>query len=380
MKNVMAIFESRINDIFSHNSASSAPIQFRRLAKKTIREMENETFVIDGIDTAPALYTILVSASDDQVMRPLYVSITEEVSSLVEAQAKKRGYSFVGKPLVRFMIDPSLKQGKYAVFAENIDPRTLARLRDEENAFLGISPQAPLAQDGEADESAGLTRMPVEEPEQPAEETPAEAVPAAEPLASAVAEAQTPAPEEMPAEAPSEPEPQAAEQAPAEAAAPQAEPAEEPRPAVPVEPAQPEPAAPEPSLAPEATPEDTSDDTAATTADDTGEISTRAPRHAAAPKAHPTCTLTDQQTGRVYTISSDHTPIGRERVAGGIVLRDPNVSRKHAELTYDGHEWHITDLRSTNGTLVNDIDIDECSLRDGDVLTIGLLNFVFREN
>lgn len=375
MKNVMSIFESRINDIFSRSSTSSAPIQFRRLAKKTIREMENETFVIDGIDTAPALYTILVSAADDQIMRPLYVNITEEVSSLVEAQAKKRGYSFVGKPLVRFMIDPSLKQGKYAIFAENIDPRTLARLRDEENAFLGLSPQAqaPLPED-EADQSAGLTRMPADEPSQPAEEVTAPEVtpePAPEPEAPV---------EEPPADAPvaaaaQAEEPTAAEEEPEVPRAPEQE-EPSPEPVTPAGPAEPEPAAPEP----QATAEEAADDTAAASADDTGEISTRAPRHAAAPKAHPTCTLTDQQTGRVYTISSDHTPIGRERVAGGIVLRDPNVSRKHAELTYDGHEWHITDLHSTNGTLVNDIDIDECSLRDGDVLTIGLLNFVFREN
>jgi len=40
----------------------------------------------------------------------------------------------------------------------------------------------------------------------------------------------------------------------------------------------------------------------------------------------------------------------------------------------------IIDLHSTNGTLVNDIDIDECILRDGDLVTVGLVNLEFREN
>jgi len=49
-------------------------------------------------------------------------------------------------------------------------------------------------------------------------------------------------------------------------------------------------------------------------------------------------------------------------------------------MTYDGHDWHIADLHSTNGTLVNDIDVDEVILRDGDLITIGLMDLQFREN
>ena len=72
--------------------------------------------------------------------------------------------------------------------------------------------------------------------------------------------------------------------------------------------------------------------------------------------------------------------IGRERSQADVVLHDPNVSRRHAEVSFDGRSWHIIDLHSTNGTLVNDIDIDECILRDGDLVTVGLVNLEFREN
>ena len=102
---------------------------------------------------------------------------------------------------------------------------------------------------------------------------------------------------------------------------------------------------------------------------------------APAPAANPAaCLLIDRKSGRTFTASAPRTVIGRERSAGGIVIHDPNVSRSPAELSFDGQTWRIRDLNSTNGTLVNDVDIDECSLRDGDLITLGLTNLEFREN
>ena len=63
-----------------------------------------------------------------------------------------------------------------------------------------------------------------------------------------------------------------------------------------------------------------------------------------------------------------------------IELHDRHVSRHHAELTYDGTTWRIRDLNSTNGTLVNDVDIDSCVLRDGALTPLGLLNLELRES
>ncbi len=51
------------------------------------------------------------------------------------------------------------------------------------------------------------------------------------------------------------------------------------------------------------------------------------------------------------------------RAQAAVVLRDPNVSRRHAEMTYDGHVLAILLICTINGTLVN--DIDEVILRDG---------------
>ncbi|WP_154052306.1 DUF3662 domain-containing protein, partial [Olsenella uli] len=136
--NFLNVFEQRVGGLFGATAQGlTAPFSFKKLAKKAAREMEAETFVINGVDTAPALYTILVSSEDDLVMRPLYSQLTNEIAQFIEGQAQGKNYVFVGRPVVRFMADPSLKSGRFSVFAENVDVQTLNRLREEEARFLG---------------------------------------------------------------------------------------------------------------------------------------------------------------------------------------------------------------------------------------------------
>jgi predicted Zn finger-like uncharacterized protein len=62
--------------------------------------------------------------------------------------------------------------------------------------------------------------------------------------------------------------------------------------------------------------------------------------------------LTGPQASTVQVLESPQTIIGREE--GDVVTRDPETSRRHArvEIHKDGTVW-ISDLQSTNGTLVN---------------------------
>lgn len=83
-------------------------------------------------------------------------------------------------------------------------------------------------------------------------------------------------------------------------------------------------------------------------------------------------------SGESHAITSAQVTIGRERSVSDIALRDPNVSRRHAQLTFTGSDWSIEDLNSTNGTLVNNRRITRCPLRNGDLLTFGLSTFEFR--
>jgi hypothetical protein len=54
-----------------------------------------------------------------------------------------------------------------------------------------------------------------------------------------------------------------------------------------------------------------------------------------------------------------------------VTLSDPNVSRRHAEVRPSGNGFVIVDLRSTNGTTVNGIQVTEHVLADGDEIGIG---------
>lgn len=136
--NMFKAFESRVASAFGASQQGiTMPFSFRKLAKRATREMEQETFVVDGVNTAPALITILVSADDDSIIKPLYPELAAEVADLIEAEAARKGYVFVGKPLARFMVDSSLRRGRFAVFANNVDALTLEKLREEEKSFLG---------------------------------------------------------------------------------------------------------------------------------------------------------------------------------------------------------------------------------------------------
>jgi pSer/pThr/pTyr-binding forkhead associated (FHA) protein len=61
--------------------------------------------------------------------------------------------------------------------------------------------------------------------------------------------------------------------------------------------------------------------------------------------------------------------VGR-RESADIVLRFPNVSGTHCELTLVEGYWHVKDLRSSNGIKVNGSRVTEQRLKPGDRLSI----------
>jgi hypothetical protein len=80
---------------------------------------------------------------------------------------------------------------------------------------------------------------------------------------------------------------------------------------------------------------------------------------------------------RRYVLDAARSTIGRSRDAD-CVLRDPNVSRHHAELRRSAAgEWTIADLGSTNGVKVNGRRVGSTRLRPGDQVTLGTTTFRF---
>jgi hypothetical protein len=80
---------------------------------------------------------------------------------------------------------------------------------------------------------------------------------------------------------------------------------------------------------------------------------------------------------RRYVLDGPRATIGRSKDAE-CVLRDPNVSRRHAELRRSATgDWTIVDLGSTNGVKVNGRRVASTRLSPGDQVTVGSKTFSF---
>jgi len=83
------------------------------------------------------------------------------------------------------------------------------------------------------------------------------------------------------------------------------------------------------------------------------------------------------QPGSLLLPTGDRVPLGEYVVSVGrqndctIVLADPNVSRRHAEVRPSGDGFVVVDLGSTNGTRINGARIVEHHLSDGDEVRFG---------
>lgn len=84
-------------------------------------------------------------------------------------------------------------------------------------------------------------------------------------------------------------------------------------------------------------------------------------------------------TTQTYKLPSAVTFIGRRQDCDMCIPLSV-VSRRHCELYTEFDKLMIRDLKSRNGTFVNDESIDEAALKAGDVLRIGPLKFVVQIN
>jgi hypothetical protein len=79
--------------------------------------------------------------------------------------------------------------------------------------------------------------------------------------------------------------------------------------------------------------------------------------------------------GSRVQVGADPLLIGRLPECA-VVLGDPNVSRRHAEIRRAGDDVVVTDLGSTNGTKVNGVPVREQHLASGDEITVGSTTLV----
>src|SRR5438105_1928569 len=86
--------------------------------------------------------------------------------------------------------------------------------------------------------------------------------------------------------------------------------------------------------------------------------------------AHFTLVNVKPEIGEKHPLQGAELMVGRDRTCS-IVLAHPAVSRKHARITFDGTSPVLEDLKSANGTYVNNARVDRVKLRVGDVVRFG---------
>lgn len=419
-------FEGKMEDTFegAADKMFDAPISPVQIAKKAEKQMRREKMVGAGKQYAPTLYTVLVNPDDDERLFGYYPTLAGETETYLVAKAAEEGLVMDGHPLVRFIVDEGLRHGKFDVIAEPVAAPIIAQLRQEEMERYGLAaPAAPRP-------GAGYAPAVAAAPHGAARPQPYGAgAPAADPFAP---RASQPAPAAMPAAAP---QPYAAPGAPDTydaydpyASSGQAEPAgKPPLPYVPEDeidysidygeytfdsqdfedysqngPAQgvpipngfsgyeadsqgAAPASPAPApvyIPPIAVPEPTPAYPAAApvSAPDTVVFAAGAGGANPVPdQAAVRAYLVNTTENRTYALATARLLIGRES-KNDIVVHDINASRTHAEIRFEPQGvWSITDLGSTNGTLVNGAEVSSRTLREGDVITIGMTNLMFTQ-
>ena len=403
-------FEDRMEDTVegAASKISKAPISPVQIAKKAEKEMRRQAMVGAGREYAPTLYTVLVNPDDDSRLFGYYPTLAGEIETRLAATAANNGQVMDGQPLVRFVVDDGLRHGKFDVIAEMVAAPIVAQLRAEEMARYGIA-AAPQAQQPQQVAYQQPAQQPVQQPAQYQEAYPAQSAAPAQAQGGEFGSWQPgyqQAPQQQ-AAAQSAYEAPGAQDAWGESygyesfLAPEPEPAPKPAKKPPL------PYVPEEEIDRSIdygeytfNSEDFEDYREKAEADDEDfshpsfEYAQAQPQQQVAPNtvafaggdaasgAQPNrrevkASLIDLTYHRPYDLAGTFITMGRE-TANDIVVQDINASRKHAELRLNTQGiWVITDLSSTNGTLVNGVSVASHPLYPGDVITIGKTDFRF---
>ena len=391
---IFSKFEGKMEDTFEGTADKmfDAPISPVQIAKKAEKQMRREKMVGAGKQYAPTLYTVLVNPDDDRRLFGYYPTLAGETETYLAAKASEQGLTMDGQPLVRFIVDEGLKHGKFDVIAEAVAAPIISQLRNEEmeryglggaNAGYGAAAAYPAQQFGRAGAAMpdqrfnqydqydqhdqygqydqydqygnqGYQQMPAGN----GWEAQGYQAPAQEPWDQPAAAPDYAAAQQAAAGAVDQFNAYAAGAAPAAAAAGYAA-------------GQMASAAPRPQAMPrQAAPQQAANTVMFAGAGVPGQ-------QPAQPQQASRARLIDTAANRAIDLASARVTLGRES-RNDITIPDINVSRTHAEISLSPQgAWVITDLGSTNGTLVNGFEIASQPLQEGDRITIGTTNYVF---
>lgn len=407
-------FEGRMEDTFegAADKMFDAPISPVQIAKKAEKQMRREKMVGAGKQYAPTLYTVLVNPDDDRRLMGYYPTLAGETETYLTAKASEQGLVMDGQPLVRFIVDEDLKHGKFDIIAEAVAAPIIAQLRAEEMHRYGLAAAPAPGGYGAPAQPYPAPRPQAPAPQQYGGYNQGYAAPAPAPAPYGGYDQHDPQGQYDPApmnvdaygqpqQLPYVPEdeidrsidygeytfdsrdfdeqrdsiqpldrPEAVDPFAIGAAAAGAGVAAGTAACAGMGAATSQPY-PAPQPQPQAQPR-----MAAETVVFAGGQQAATPMPAqAAVRAR----LIDTTNNRAYDLASARLLIGRES-KNDIAVHDVNASRTHAELRFEPQGvWTITDLGSTNGTLVNGREVATQPLSEGDRITIGMTNFMFTQ-
>jgi hypothetical protein len=320
---LLSDFEDRVGRTVEGGFARMfrSPVQPAEIAKAAGREADRRRKVGPGKIWAPTLYSVLLSPEDDENLGGFVDTLAGELETYLVGYAREHSYSLAARPIVRFIVDPALKLGRFDVIGELLSAEEMeAELGPE---FFGKDDEF---YDPDAEETA-----PEPAPARNAYDDEVPAAIAASAFADDLADLGSPSglaaviPPVIPA------------------------------PAAPVrKPSQP---VVRPGLLFDAE------------ASDSDDLGARAPGIA---------TVTVRGVDHDVVLRGERMVVGRI-ASCDICIADKNTSRQHVAFNREGAGWSVEDLGSTNGTLVNGHSVDRARLRDGDVIVVGITELVYHE-
>ncbi|MEG0071024.1 MAG: FHA domain-containing protein [Raoultibacter sp.] len=84
------------------------------------------------------------------------------------------------------------------------------------------------------------------------------------------------------------------------------------------------------------------------------------------------------QIGTIFNLEGKPITIGRSPECD-IFLNDMTVSRQHATIQSTSDGYTIVDTNSFNGIWINNVNVNDASLKEGDIVQIGAFCLIYEE-
>ncbi|NTU70633.1 MAG: DUF3662 domain-containing protein [Coriobacteriia bacterium] len=144
---LLSEFEDRVGRAVEGGFARvfRSPVQPAEIAKAAGKEVERGRKVGVGKVYAPTLYSVLLSPEDDDNLGGFAETLAGELETYLVGYARERSYTFAVRPVVRFIVDPELKLGRFEVIGELLSPEELAEELGDDYADEPVEAQGVAA-------------------------------------------------------------------------------------------------------------------------------------------------------------------------------------------------------------------------------------------